>query len=126
MGFLGPLDPPPGGGKGNPRTPQKSLVGNNTPTFIFDIFKIIGIRNSLYILRIYSYLLEITTLEIGFECALLPLNLKGYPQGMRVIHLFIFVAISSTHLRTVYKDRRLNSLFSLLLKSFRSSKKCHP
>ena len=49
--FLGPRDPPPGG-LGNPE-PQKPQVGNNTPTFIFDIFKIIGIRNCPYILHIF-------------------------------------------------------------------------
>ena len=42
-----------GGGGGIPG-PRNPLVENNTPTFIFDIFKIIGIRNCPYILLIYS------------------------------------------------------------------------
>ena len=37
-----------------PPGPRKPQVGNSTPIFIFDIFKMIGIRNSLYILLIYS------------------------------------------------------------------------
>ena len=40
-------------GEGRSQDPQKPQVGNSTPIFIFDIFKIIGIRNSLYILLIY-------------------------------------------------------------------------
>ena len=49
---LGPRTLPPGEEK-DPRTP-KPHMRNSTPIFIFNIFKIIGIRNSLYILLLYS------------------------------------------------------------------------
>ena len=43
-------DPPLWGGRTGISGPRKPQVGNSTPIFIIDIFKIIGIRNGVYIL----------------------------------------------------------------------------
>jgi len=43
-------------GEGRSHDPRKPQVGNSTPIFIFDIFKIIGIRNSLNILHWFRIL----------------------------------------------------------------------
>ena len=73
-----------GGGRGIP-VPWKPQVGNRTPTFIFNIFKIIGIRNILNILLIYS-LFRILLISSSF---LILSDISGLLQGSLANYMFL-------------------------------------
>ena len=79
FGILGSQGPSPrGGGIPGARKPQ---MGSNTPAFIFDIFKIIGIRNCSYILLIYDHSANL--------CFFFDSNISGLLQGSLAHYMFL-------------------------------------
>ena len=75
------------GGMGTPG-PRKPQVGNNIPTFIFDIFKIIGIRNCPYIFFLSFHWFRILLISASF-LILSDSDISGLLQGSLAHYMFL-------------------------------------
>ena len=73
-----------GGGGGESKDPENPLVGNNIPTFIFDIFYIVGIRNCAYVLLTYSLVQNSAILCFFFNS-----DISGLLQGSLAHYMFL-------------------------------------